>query len=47
MWFLVQSAQKGCEYLVGCINKFLLERRKKVAEMSEEDFNVQKKSVHT
>lgn len=47
IWFLVQSAQKGCEYLVSCINKFLMDRRKLVAGMSEDDFKVQKNSVKT
>lgn len=47
IWFLVQSAQKSCEYLVSCINKFLLNRRKHIAEMTEEEFKTQKKSVYT
>jgi len=47
IWFLVQSAQKSCEYLVQAINKFLLERRELVKNISDEDFEQQKKSVHT
>ena len=47
IWFLVQSAQKSCEYLVNRINKFLMDRRTMVANMTEEDFKVQKNSVRT
>lgn len=47
IWFLVQSAQKSCEYLVNRINKFIMDRRKSVSEMTEEDFKVQKNSVRT
>ena len=47
MWFLIQSNSKSCEYLVHAINKFLLERREIIKNISDEDFEKQKKSVHT
>lgn len=43
----VQSPHKSCEYLIGAINKFLVETREKVAAMTDEQFETNRKSVVT
>jgi len=45
--FIVQSPKKSCEYLVGAINKFLVEMRAKFKQLTDEEFETQRKSVHT
>ena len=44
---LVQSSLKSCEYLVSCINKFLIDIREKFKNLTDEEFETAKKSVHT
>lgn len=44
---LVQSAKKSCEYLISCINKFLVTIREKYKNLTDEEFETAKKSVHT
>ena len=39
IWFLIQSPNKGCEYLTSAINKWILERREIVKNISDEEFN--------
>lgn len=45
--FVVQSPGKSAEYLVNAINVFMLRLREEVKEATQEDFDTQKKSVHT
>lgn len=45
--FLAQSDKHSAEYLIGCINKFLVEIREKARNLSDEDFEVQKQAVYT
>jgi len=45
--FVVQSPQKSCEYLIGAINKFLLEIREKFKNMTDDQFNTNRKSIIT
>lgn len=45
--FLIQSAQHGNEYCVNATNKWLIEFKKSVDEISDEDFDLVKGSVHT
>jgi secreted Zn-dependent insulinase-like peptidase len=47
IWFLIQSPNKGCEYLTSAINKWILEKREIIKNISDEEFNQQKKSIHT
>ena len=44
---VVQSPKKSCEYLVGAINKFLLEIKEKYANMTDEEFETVRSSVIT
>jgi len=45
--FLIQSPTKCSEYLVKATNKFLTEFKQKFDDISDEDFQQQKDSVHT
>ena len=38
--FLVQSPTRSCEYIVSCINKFLIDARERVHFISYEDFEI-------
>lgn len=44
---MIQSAQHGNEYCVHCTNEWLVEFKKSVDEISDEDFELVKASVHT
>ena len=43
--FMVQSPKRSCEYIVECVNDFLVGIKEKVLELSDEDFEVQKQAV--
>lgn len=43
----VQSPKKSCEYLVGAINKFLIEIKEKFANLSDEEFTTVRDSIQT
>lgn len=43
--FMVQSPKRSCEYIVECVNDFLVGMKEKVMNLSEEDFEVQKQAV--
>ena len=45
--FTVQSPKKSCEYLVGAINKFLIDMRGQFQEMSDKEFETQRGAVIT
>mmetsp|Transcript_1318 Transcript_1318/g.1693 ORF Transcript_1318/g.1693 Transcript_1318/m.1693 type:complete len:895 (-) Transcript_1318:261-2945(-) len=45
--FLIQSPTKSCEYQARAVNKFLVEFRKKMQDLTDEEFKQQKESVHT
>ena len=45
--FVVQSPSKCAEYCVNAINVFMLRLREEVKAVTQEDFETQKKSVHT
>lgn len=45
--FLVQSAKRSCEYLIHCINNFLIEQREEVKKLTDDQFEVYKQSIHT
>lgn len=44
--FIVQSPKRSCEYIVNSVNDFLVSMRSKVAEMTQEEFEIQKQAVH-
>lgn len=43
----MQSPGKSAEYLINAINVFMLRLRGEIKEVTQEDFDTQKKSVHT
>lgn len=43
--FMVQSPTRSCEYIVNCINEYLVGMRQKVLNISEEDFQTQRDAV--
>jgi insulysin len=43
--FMVQSPKRSCEYIVSCINEFLVKMKDEVSLLSDEDFEVQKQAV--
>lgn len=38
--FMVQSPKRSCEYIVECVNDFLVGMKEKVSQLSDEDFEV-------
>lgn len=47
LMFLIQSDKHSSEYCVDASNKFFADLKKKVNEIPDEDFEVQKASLHT
>ena len=45
--FLIQSTGKSCEYLSKAINEFLIMKREEVKKLTQEEFDVPRKAVHT
>ena len=45
--FLIQSSHKSCEYLINCINIFLVQTRETIKNITDEIVVVQKQAVHT
>ena len=45
--FLIQSSHKSCEYLINCINIFLVQTRETIKNITDEIVDVQKQAVHT
>lgn len=45
--FLIQSSHKSCEFLINCINIFLVKIREDIKNITDEVVEVQKQSVHT
>mmetsp|Transcript_24151 Transcript_24151/g.37094 ORF Transcript_24151/g.37094 Transcript_24151/m.37094 type:complete len:278 (-) Transcript_24151:15-848(-) len=43
--FMVQSAKRSCEFMVDCVNQFLVEIREHVKNLSDEEFDIQKQAV--
>lgn len=43
--FMVQSPTRSCEYIVNCINEYLVGMRQKVLDISKEDFQTQRDAV--
>jgi len=47
IWFLVQSPQKCAEYLVGQTNKFLIDTKQKIGDLTDADFEAEKSAQRT
>ena len=46
-YFLVQSDKRSAEYIIHQTNEFLIEKKKAILDLTQEQFEVQRKSVHT
>ena len=45
--FLIQSSHKSCEFLINCINIFLIRIREEIKNITDEVVEVQKTAIHT